>query len=180
MREGIKLAWRLGLLMLVSGLCLGFINHITLEPIAAAQAQQNETLRKEALPLADEFLPLEVASAPSSLKSAFQAANDCGYVFEMEGKGFSGPIGITVGIDSDGSITGVRIGSHSETPGLGAKAADAEFYELYTGKSSAMTVSRNPASVHEIDALTAATITTSAVTDGVNDALTCFAIITGR
>lgn len=62
-----------------------------------------------------------------------QSADDLGYAAWREGKltgwvfpvtsrnGYSGPIYMLVGIDIHGAITGVRITSHKETPGLGDK-----------------------------------------------------------
>ena len=89
----------------------------------------------------------------------------------MDAKGFGGTVGLTVGV-SDGAITGVRIGSHSETPGLGAKAADEAFYGQFAGKSGELTVTKTGAVTdQEINAITAATITSKAVTGAVNEVL---------
>ena len=47
--------------------------------------------------------------------------------------GYSAGLNVTVGIKNDGSVAGVDIGSHSETPGLGAKADDPDYLSQYTG-----------------------------------------------
>ncbi len=44
-----------------------------------------------------------------------------GYIFKTQAKGYGGPIKCNVGIDLNGSITGIVISSHTETPGLGTK-----------------------------------------------------------
>ena len=90
-------------------------------------------------------------------------------------KGFGGDIQLTVGV-KDGVVTGVRIGTHSETPGLGARAAEEKFYGQFTGKSGALSVIKTgEAGDSEINAITAATITSTAVTNAVNEALDCAA-----
>lgn len=48
-----------------------------------------------------------------------------------------------VGIDADGTITGLRVTGHSETAGLGAKATDPSFYEQFTGKSGSVSVTKD-------------------------------------
>ena len=74
-----------------------------------------------------------------------------------------------VGVDDGGSVTGVVILSHSETAGLGARADSPEFLGQYTGKSGTITVNDGD---NAIDGLSGATITSKAVTTGVNTALT--------
>ncbi len=62
-------------------------------------------------------------AAPGQLK-VYQAT-DHGAVtavaFEIETTGYSGPIRLILGIDREGKLLGVRIVSHTETPGLGDK-----------------------------------------------------------
>ena len=64
-----------------------------------------------------------------------------------------------VGISKDGKITGVEIGNHSETPGLGSKATEPMFKNQYVDKDN------------EISAMSGATITSNGVTSGVNAAM---------
>ena len=78
---------------------------------------------------------------------------------------------VIIGIDNEGSIDGVRIGNHAETPGLGAKAADEEFVEQFGGKSIDKPIQVKKTENlddNEIQALTGATITSEAVSDAVN------------
>lgn len=48
-----------------------------------------------------------------------------------------------VGVDTTGTVTGVRILSHSDTPGLGALATSPDFYEQYTGMSGTLAVDKD-------------------------------------
>ena len=73
-----------------------------------------------------------------------------------------------VGVDTEGTVTGVRILSHSDTPGLGALATSPDFYEQFTGMSGTLAVNKDGG---QVQAITSATITSRAVTVGVNDAI---------
>ena len=86
-----------------------------------------------------------------------------GYCVEVAGKGFGGDIGMMVGYDANREILGVRVVSHSETPGLGAKIkTDAWFLEQYAGKSGEVTLGE------DVDAIVGATVSSKAVTAGIN------------
>ena len=78
-----------------------------------------------------------------------------------------------VGIVPDGTVSGIVVVSHSETAGLGAKAQDPAFYQKFTGKAAdgglAVIKSGEPEE-NEIVALSGATVTSKAVTKGVNAA----------
>jgi electron transport complex protein RnfG len=72
-------------------------------------------------------------------------------------------------------VSGVDIGSHSETPGRGAKAADASYLAQYAGLTPPATVVKTtPASPGEVQAVTGATITSTAVANAVNMAVDLF------
>ena len=88
----------------------------------------------------------------------------------MQPKGFSGVLTMIVGINADGTVAGIKVTAHSETPGLGAKAqADADWIGQYVGQQAdgQLKVAKDGGT---INAITGATITSRAVTDGVNTA----------
>ena len=87
-----------------------------------------------------------------------------GYVAQATVSGFGGPIEIHVGMDLNKTITGVNVGGSkfAETPGLGAKAKDAEFQAQFTGLTIPTQLGKG------VDAITGATITSGAVCSGVN------------
>jgi electron transport complex protein RnfG len=100
------------------------------------------------------------------------AGNHVGYVIKTLPGGYGGPLEVIVGITLDGTINGVRVGNHQETPGLGAKAKTVEFYGQYDGLSVGSPVEVIKVDVtsgnNEIKAISGATITSVAVTNGVN------------
>ena len=98
-----------------------------------------------------------------------------GYVFQTEAKGYGGAVKVMTGISAGGQITGVVILEHSETPGLGANAEKASFTDQFkqTAPEKGITLVKNKApSDGEIEAMTGASITSRAVTNAVNEAIT--------
>lgn len=175
MREIANVALRLFLIMILAGLCLGATYSVTKDPIAEQELLQQEADRRAVLPEASSFEEAELQSADPAVTAVFRgldaSGQPCGYAVSVTGSGFGGDIALTVGV-SDGKVTGVRIGSHAETPGLGAKAAEDSFLSQYTGKGGGLTVNKNGAQNDaEVSAITAATITSRAVTDAVNAAV---------
>jgi len=107
---------------------------------------------------------------PDTLWRAVDSSgNDIGIVFRVFPQGYGGPIPITVGLDFDGKITGVRIASAAEglkeTPGLGVKITEPDFRKQFIDKCAPEV--RLRADGGEIDAITAATISSRAVTEGI-------------
>ncbi|MBR3905142.1 MAG: FMN-binding protein [Clostridia bacterium] len=101
-----------------------------------------------------------------------------GYVAQTTIQGFGGPVEVISGITNDKTITGISVGgsNFSETAGLGAKAKDDAFTGQFAGKSAKTAIGVKKAGetkgANDIDAITAATITSSKVTGGVNDIAT--------
>ncbi len=85
-----------------------------------------------------------------------------GYSVTTTSNGFGGAIEIMVGINSDGEVLGARVLKHSETAGIGSKAADPTFTDLFTGQSASEEL--------QVETISGATITSTAVIKGVNNA----------
>jgi electron transport complex protein RnfG len=93
--------------------------------------------------------------------------------------GFSGPIRILVGVEYDGTVTGIRILQHRETPGLGDKieSARSDWVFQFDGRSMGDPVVTGWAITEdggEFDQLTGASITPRAVIKAVRDTLIYF------
>jgi electron transport complex protein RnfG len=92
-----------------------------------------------------------------------------GYIIKVETKGYGGEINMLVGFDFDGVIKGIEILSHSETPGLGAKINEVRYGEdrpwflrQFEGKNAKVLELGK-----DVQAITAATISSRAVLEGV-------------
>lgn len=149
----------------VSGL-LGLTNFVTADRIAEIKAEKTAASMQEVLP-AESYISVDYTGAEALVSAVYQAG-DAGYVVEVTPSGFGGAINMVVGVDTEGKVSGVAIVSMSETSGLGSNAAKADFRSQYVGQSGGLAVNKDGGT---IDALTGATITSRAVTDGVNAAL---------
>ena len=103
--------------------------------------------------------------------------NVLGYVITVTAKdGSQGSITFSVGIKNDGTVNGYSITSISETPGLGMKAEEADFYKQFENKKVDKfdVVKTTPSKDDEIEAITGSTITSKAMANGCNAALYYF------
>ncbi len=104
------------------------------------------------------------------------AQSDSGLAFQIVTDSYGGDLTMLVVISSDGTIAGVSVTDSDDTPGLGSKAADSDFLDQYIGKSGTVEVQKNQATDdNDIVAVAGATISSKAVTAGVNAALDAFA-----
>ena len=111
------------------------------------------------------------------IHKASQKGKEIGAAVESTTQGFGGDLKVLVGFNATGNILGYTILSTSETPGLGAKAQDQPFISQYNGKSidNEIIVSKSSTGAeNEIVAISGATITSQAVTDGINLAVEVF------
>ena len=148
----------------VAGL-LAFVNELTAGRIDELTRQKAEQAMREVLP-AQDYTPLD-AALPQGVTEAYRAG-DAGYVVRVAPNGFGGAIDLMVGVKADGTVNGVAVIAHSETASLGANGTREEFRAQYVGGAGPFAVGQDGGT---IEALTGATVTSRAVTDGVNAAL---------
>lgn len=184
MRDITKPSFILFLVCLLVTLSLAFTYSITEGKIAERTLIDAETARKEVFSDADSFKKIDDLDAIVTAKEEYQLVKEAyqaikgnvaaGYVFKLEPKGYGGSISMTVGVDKSGKLTGVKVGDNKETPGLGTKAAEKPFISQFVGKTpkEALTVvKRKAAKNEEIEAISGATITSTAVTKSVQAAI---------
>ncbi len=169
--------------VIVTGLLAG-TNAITKDQIAAQAAETERVSRTMVLPSAADFQENTLSGEDGDIvyyTGVDSSGNTAGYVFTTEAKGYGGTVQVMTGLDGEGKVSGVVILSHDETPGLGANAEKEEFRSQYVGQS----VSNAPLSVvksgqageGQILAITGATITSTAVTDAVNQAVELYSLV---
>lgn len=152
----------------VVAVALGLVNKITSDRIAAFNEEKTAAAMKAVL-TSDSYAPVSGSAAEKiDLVKEIYAAGSSGWVIMVTPSGFGGEIEMAVGVDKSGTVTGVSIISMSETSGLGANAKRESFRSQYAGKSGSVALRKQGG---EIDALTGATVTSTAVTKGVNAAL---------
>lgn len=176
-----KLGSTLFAICAVAALALGFTNKITAPIIEERNIQANNESRQIVLPDATEFKKMDdsafnqtsVKDLVDEVYEGLKGSEVVGYTIKTLPKGYGGSIELIVGISKDGNITGVNIGNMSETPGLGSKAAEPAFKDQFKNKSAEelSLVKGKVSSEADIQAISGATITSSAVTSGVNAAI---------
>lgn len=168
----------------IAALALGLTNQVTAPIIEQRSIDANNEARQVVLPEAREFAQMDnsVFSSIEGIEEGLVAevyegkSNNevVGYTVKTLPKGYGGKIELIVGISKDGNITGIDIGSMSETPGLGSKAAEPVFKDQFSGKATKNELNVVKGKVsgdNEIQAISGATITSKAVTKGVNAAI---------
>ncbi|MCU4176885.1 RnfABCDGE type electron transport complex subunit G [Carboxylicivirga sp. N1Y90] len=155
----------------VAGTSLGFMFELTKGPIEAAKKAKQEAAIKMVMPEFDS-LEKDTTIANTNFFRASSNGELVGIAIEaVSPKGFSGNIKIMVGFKPDGTIINYQVLEHKETPGLGTKMAD--WFKTDKGKQSILgkhpetnklTVSKDGG---EVDAITAATISSRAFLDAV-------------
>lgn len=195
----IRDALALTAITLVSGLALGAVYGITKEPIARQEELAKQEAYQEVFPEAEQFQTVtldeelsgqirsgldEAGYTQDSIQEVTEALDDegqrLGYAITvLTTAGYGGEIQFSMGVSLDGTVNGISFLSISETAGLGMKADTEEFRGQFAQKQvEAFTYTKNGASEEdEIDAISGATITTSAVTDAVNAGLCAFRIL---
>ncbi|MDD6296536.1 MAG: RnfABCDGE type electron transport complex subunit G [Firmicutes bacterium] len=170
----VRLALTLFVICAVVAILLALVNQVTAPRIETINAEKATKALTAVLSDADQATKLDDFQDDTGMVRAVYASPS-GYAIEVTPAGFGGTIDMMVGVSKDGKVLGVSIISHSETPNLGAVAASSNskgqaFREQFIGLSGALAVSKDGGSV---DAITSATITSRAVTSGVNAALEC-------
>ncbi len=168
------------IICLVSTTLLAVTNNVTKEKIALNAVKTEKASRMLVLPEGKQFGQVtDLGEGLTYCEGTNDSGDIAGYVFTSGAKGYGGTVSVMIGIDTEGTITGVEILSHSETPGLGANSVKPEFKSRFVGKSGTLTVDKNSNEGQNIQAITAATITSKAVTSAVNAATAAFDQITG-
>lgn len=191
MKEMMKNTGIMLAITIVAGLVLGFVYQITKEPIAKQEALAKQEACQEVFQDAASFEVIEVDStdaaewnaagyAQESINEVMEAKDDSGsllgYVITVTTKeGYGGDIQFSLGVRMDGTVNGISILSISETAGLGMQA-EAVLKPQFAGRQvEKFEYTKNGAtSESQIDAISGATITTNAVTNGVNAGLYYF------
>ena len=166
----VKYVLRLTLtLLLITGVvaaALAGVNAITKDAIAANQEKKTQEALAVVLPEAGNLQKVELSGDTGIVSEVY--SDGTSYAVKVLPSGFDGAITMMVGI-SDGTVTGISVISHTETPGLGAVAAAQNakgeaFRGQFVGQSGELAVG------NQIDAMSGATITSNAVVTGVNAA----------
>ena len=170
----------LTLITVIAAACLGAMNNVTAEPIAASKKAKQEAAIKAVLP---EFVSVEEDNVNGQKIFRAYDANGAivGIAIETAELGFGGDITTMVGFDANGVLVEYSLLQHAETPGLGSKLVD-----WFKVKSDIRGAGANKMPLRvskdggEFDAITAATISSRAFLNSINKAYETYQIALGE
>ncbi len=169
------------IIAVVVTLALAGTNELTKDKIIAQATLEQEQAMLKVFPAAASFTDISSSSISSktpkikSVNSALDSSNNqIGLVVVSTFKGYSGEITIIVGISNDRKVTGIQVLSDNETPGLGKKVAENIFTQRFINKDAGLlfSVKKSDKNVNVVDAITGATISSNAMVQATNNALT--------
>ena len=197
----IKDALALTLITLVAGVALGGVYEITKDPIAKQEAQAKAEAYEQVFTDAAAFEEVEMddtliqtirdqldqegykaQSIEEVMRAEDQSGEMLGYAFTVvTSEGYGGDIRFSMGVQNDGTLNGVSILSIGETAGLGMNADTPAFKDQFVGKQvEKLQYTKNGATQDdEINAISGATVTTNAMTNGINAGLCAFRVMEG-
>ena len=197
----IKDALALTLITLVAGVALGGVYEITKEPIARQEAQAKAEAYEQVFTDAAAFEEVKMddtliqtirdqldqegykaQSIEEIMRAEDQSGEMLGYAFTVvTSEGYGGYIQFSMGVQNDGTLNGISILSIGETAGLGMNADTPAFKDQFVGKQvEQLQYTKNGATQDdEINAISGATVTTNAMTNGVNAGLCAFRVMEG-
>ncbi|MFH1000764.1 MAG: RnfABCDGE type electron transport complex subunit G [Bacteroidota bacterium] len=154
----------------LAGLALGSVYNLTKEPIEIAKQKKLNDAIKAVLPEFDQIQEKTVQEADGTEILQFYIAKKDSVVIgtavnTYTMKGFSGLIKLMVGFLPDGSIHNISVLEHKETPGLGTKMAEPKFKDQFIGVHPAEFNLKVKKDKGDVDAITAATISSRAFGD---------------
>ena len=157
----------LGVICLAATLVLAVTYEVTRPKIEEQLKMEEQSALRSIIPSADSFSEKTIDGI--EYFEAFKDKMLVGYCVRVTGSGYSGYIRMMAGVSLSGTIQGVAVLEHSETPGLGAKINEVRpgesepwFLKQFRGKSAGtIAIKKN------IDAITGATISSEGVTDAI-------------
>lgn len=197
----IKDALALTLITLVAGVALGGVYEITKDPIARQEAQAKAEAYEQVFTDAAAFEEVRMddtliqtirdqldqegykaQSIEEIMRAEDQSGETLGYAFTVvTSEGYGGDIQFSMGVQNDGTLNGISILSIGETAGLGMNADTPAFKDQFVGKQveQLQYTKKGATQDDEINAISGATVTTNAMTNGVNAGLCAFRVMEG-
>ncbi len=162
MREIIKPAVSLLIICALITFSVALVFNITKDTIEAREWEELNNAMSEVLPGGAPFEDItedmeNIGNGDDGARLADAFESEKGYVFSFTVNGYGGEMTVIVGIGRDGDISGLRVGSNTETPSLGKKAEEGFFTSRFEG------VGANEDIEEAVDAISGATVTSKAV-----------------
>ena len=142
MKEIVRPAVVLLIITAVAAMLLGIVSETTKAAIAEQSAKTEAEAMAAVMPedgvefetLYDTANGDTIEGTIKKVAKATKGGETIGFVLTPAQSGFGGEVSTMVGVDLEGTVTGLRVLSHAETPGLGALSTSPDFYEQFVGK----------------------------------------------
>ncbi|MCI8870991.1 MAG: RnfABCDGE type electron transport complex subunit D [Lawsonibacter sp.] len=136
--------------------------------IARRGNQAEQAILAQAMPAAEIRTETPYRSPDAvSISAGYAGSELLGYCIEVQTPGFGGVITMVVGVDLNGTVTGVAVTGHKETLDMGTQALDKRYLDRFIGRSGTLHLS----GPNSVDIVSGATVTSKAVITAVNRAL---------
>lgn len=175
MKDMLKITMSLVVIFVAAGFIMGGTFKVTSPIKYVAEQREKEEALKEMAPTATD--PIKAAGTWQVHGKSFEyfAATASGkpvtYIASTAGKGYSSYIGMLVAVDRDLKVSNLKVLNMHETPGLGDQVLEASFLDQFKGKELSKIVLLKTETTENIQAISGATISSRAVTNGVKDAV---------
>lgn len=179
MNRVVKMLLNLGILGGLSGAILSGVFNVADPMIQKNKERELQEAIFTVLPSATDYVPLEkvVGKEPLVVYAGLDGDDELvGLAFKADGNGFSGNVGLMVGLGSEYlELKGIEVLEQIETPGLGDRIRNPEFKDQFRGVKVKPKVEyikyRKPEKPNQIQAITGATISSEAVVNNINRAV---------
>ena len=160
---------------------LAATNGVTAPIITAATQEAERAARSELLPEAEDFEPVTGVEG-ANVSAIYKSTNDVGVVITSSAKGYGGDVVVMTAITPDGTIKQIKVTEQAETKGIGSKVATPtavdslmhidlpSYWENYQGLDASQSLVLN----EDVDAVTSATISSTALINAVNSAIEAY------
>lgn len=189
MRDSLRLILSVLVTCLVAASGLAVTYAFTAPRIAEQDRLAEERSLKAVVSEADSFEQLEDASLlerangaadPVEVRGVYKAVSGTehiGWAVRVASRGYGGPMQLVIGLDTSGSVTGVSVLTHNETPGLGTKVlTEAGFMEQFATLQPGFT----DRDVRGLDVIAGSTRSSNGIRNGVAAAGRVFTDVLGE
>lgn len=160
----------LGIICIVITGALAATNSVTAPIIDEATRVAQQKARTELLPEAEDFEPVTGVEV-ENVSDIYASTNDVGVIITSSAKGYGGDVVVMTAFNPDGTIKQIKVAEQAETKGIGSKVvATPSYWENYMGLDASDALVLN----EDVDAVTSATISSTALINAVNSAIEAY------
>lgn len=166
----------------VMALILAVVNQFTYEKIASQdKLKKNEAMQQifehSSFMKMDHLESYDIDKNVTEIFKVTKSGTSSGYCVNLKTNGFGGAIELIVGINESNKVEGVKVINSSETPNIGSKALDSSYLKNFYNLTDP--VSFDATTNEGVSVISGATVTSTAVKDGINTAFKAVKAIEG-